>query len=58
MGINWIIIFRRIGDRQRNPSPGINPVRFPSDNQSLECSQSRAPAMLLTWVELALSGGG
>ena len=33
MCINWIIIFRRIGDSERNPSLGINPVRLPGDTR-------------------------
>lgn len=56
MCVNWIIIFRRIGDSQRNPSLGINPVRLPGDNQSQECSQSRASANVLTRVVFGLSG--
>lgn len=58
MCINWIIIFRRIGDSQRNPSLGINPVRLPGDNQSQECSQSRAPAKVSTRVVLGLGDRG
>ena len=58
MCINWIIIFRRIGDSQRNPSLGINPVRLPGDNQSQECSQSRAPTKASTRVFPGLGGRG
>lgn len=58
MCINWIIIFRRIGDSQRNPTLGINPVRLPGDNQSQECSQSRPPANVPTRDGLGLSGWG
>lgn len=57
MCINWIIIFRRIGDSQRNPTLGINPVMLPGDKPSQECSQSCAPANVPTRV-LGLSGRG
>lgn len=58
MCINWIIIFRRIGDSQRNPTLGINPVRLPGDNQPQECSQSRAPAKDPTRGVLGLNARG
>lgn len=58
MCINWIIIFRRIGDSRRNPTLGINPVRLPGDNQPQGCPQSRAPASRPTRGVLGLGGRG
>lgn len=46
MCINWIIIFRHIGDSQRNPSLGINPFRLPGDNPLQECSRVALQHML------------